>query len=91
MDEAALKTIEEACVQHNAAVLSTDICPGCYGDYPEIKYPVLISLPLRAGDRTYDYISLFLCPTCTHRQDYNTIKRNLNYLILECQAFKLND
>jgi len=86
-----LDVVQDVCADYKAAVLTTDVCPGCLTDYGDWKHPILVSLSLRAGEKTYEYCCICLCSSCVKKQDYNLIKRNLNHLIMECPAYEINN
>lgn len=69
--------------------LETDFCLGCISTYPS-RQPVLIGIPVEAGEDSYECVCIDLCPSCTKAQDYNKIKKTLRYWLMESITVKLD-
>lgn len=73
------------------AVINTDFCLGCNQPHGENAYPTYIGLGLQAEGRSYSHVCISLCLCCVKAQDYNRVKKNLKYWLMESIAVKLDD
>lgn len=67
------------------ALVASDICVGCNNELGEDVCTVAIKLKVATPDKTYPYIGLTICQECAKKQDYNQLKRGLNYWLNEGQ------
>jgi hypothetical protein len=71
-----------------AAKIKVPFCMGCISVLEDYS-TVLVDLPVQAGDVEYSSVCIDLCHSCLEEEDYNKVRKNLNYWLMESPAYKI--